>query len=133
MDIDIGTRALKEDFNPEDQEPFVKKLVLGFTEKMQDIFKEVEIKGFKVNCNPEGELVGKWAKGNMHTMTHQSVLLGIPAMQIEFPRSIRRLLISDRSKIVSLAKCILDTYEQIIVPLWNMKKTDLIVNYSISK
>ncbi len=70
MDIDIGTRALKEDFCPEDQEPFVKKLVSGFTEKMQEIFKDVEIKGFKVNCNPDGELVGKWAKGNMHTMTH---------------------------------------------------------------
>jgi hypothetical protein len=37
---------------------------------MNNVFKDVEIKGFKVVCNPEGELVGKWGTGNMHTMTH---------------------------------------------------------------
>ena len=70
MDIDIGTRALTEDFCPEDQVTLVQSLIQGFAQKMNEVFKDVEIKGFKVNCNPEGELVGKWAKGNMHTMTH---------------------------------------------------------------
>jgi hypothetical protein len=72
-----------------------------------------------VVCNPEGELVGKWVKGNMHTMTHQSVMQGIPAMQIEFPRSIRALLMKDNNLVKGIATCILDTYEQIIVPRWN--------------
>ena len=67
-------------------------------------------------CNPEGELVGKWGTGNMHTLTHQSVLLGVPAMQLEFPRSIRSLLIRDRSYMTSLANCILSTYEELVVP-----------------
>lgn len=70
MEIDIGTRALREDFCTEDQEAIVDELVDGFTERMTEVFEGVEIKGFKVSCNPEGELVGKWAKGNMHTMTH---------------------------------------------------------------
>lgn len=70
MDIDLGTRAMKEDFKAEDQEAFVQGLITGFTEKMNEVFKEVEIKGFKVVCNPDGELVGKWGTGNMHTMTH---------------------------------------------------------------
>jgi hypothetical protein len=48
----------------------VQRLITGFTDKMNDVFKDVEIKGFKVVCNPEGELVGKWGTGNMHTMTH---------------------------------------------------------------
>lgn len=52
----------------------------------------------------------------MHTMTHQSVLLGVPAMQLEFPRSIRSLLIRDRSYMTSLANCILSTYEELVVP-----------------
>lgn len=62
---------------------------------MTDIFEKIELKNMKVVCNPQGELVGKWGTGNMHTMTHQSVLLGIPAMQIEFPRSVRHLLIRE--------------------------------------
>lgn len=70
MDIDLGTRAMKEDFKEEDQESFVQGLITGFTEKMNEVFKDVEIKGFKVLCNPDGELVGKWGTGNMHTMTH---------------------------------------------------------------
>lgn len=52
MDIDIGTRALKEDFKLEDQDSLVQNLIRGFTKKMSDIFEEVEIKGHKVNCNP---------------------------------------------------------------------------------
>lgn len=103
MDIDLGTRAVREDFCQEDQTPLVEKMIKGFTSKMNEVFKDVEIKTFKVSCNPDGELVGKWAKGNMHTMTHQSVLLGVPAMQIEIPRSIRTLLIRDRSYLVAFA------------------------------
>lgn len=63
-----------------------------------------------VICNSDGELKGKWKSGPMHTVTHQSVLLGIPAMQFEFPRSIRTLMISDESYIKSLALAILSTY-----------------------
>jgi hypothetical protein len=80
MDIDIGTRALREDFSQEEQESFVRPLVKGFTENLSQVFKGMVVKGHPVVCNPQGELVGKWDKGGMHTMTHQSVLLGIPAM-----------------------------------------------------
>jgi hypothetical protein len=45
MDIDIGTRALKEDFKLEDQDSLVQNLIRGFTKKMSDIFEGVEIKG----------------------------------------------------------------------------------------
>lgn len=80
MDIDLGTRAMREDFKLEDQEGLVQSLIQGFAERINNLFHEVEIKNMAVVCNPEGELVGKWGTGNMHTMTHQSVLLGIPAM-----------------------------------------------------
>lgn len=100
---------------------------------MSEVFKGIVIKNHHVVCNPDGELVGKWGKGNMHTMTHQSVLLGIPAMQIEFPRSLRNLLIKEKTLVTALATCILDTYEQFVVPHWQTKKTELILNYSLSK
>ena len=133
MDIDLGTRALKDDFKPEDQDSIISHLIDGFAQRMTDIFQGVEIKGMNVHCNPDGELIGKWVTGNMHTMTHQSVLLGVPAMQLEIPRSLRNLLIKDRTYLVAFANCILSTYEDLIVPYWLTKKTDIIINYSISR
>jgi hypothetical protein len=52
----------------------------------------------------------------MHTITHQSVLLGVPAMQIEFPRSLRSMIMSDPHYITSLARAILSVYKEVIVP-----------------
>ena len=66
-------------------------------------------------------------------MTHQSVLIGIPAIQIELPRSIRALLIRDEKVLRSFASVILDTYSEVIVPKWKERKTELIVNYSLAK
>jgi len=70
MDIDLGTRAMREDFKPEDQENLVEPLISSFAQKMTEIFEKVELKNMQVVCNPQGELVGKWGTGNMHTMTH---------------------------------------------------------------
>ena len=97
------------------------------------MFYGLEIKGHKVIGNPEGELVGKWCDGNMHTMTHQSVMLGVPAMQLEIPRSLRALLIRDKVYLSQMAKCILSTYKEVIEPLWKQKQTSLILNYSLAK
>lgn len=79
MDIDIGTKAIREDFHQRDQDTLVKSLIRQITSRINDVFSNKEIKGFRVKGNPEGELVGKW-EGIMHTMTHQSVLLGVPAI-----------------------------------------------------
>jgi len=70
MDIDLGTRAMREDFKPEDQESLVEPLISSFAQKMTEIFENIELKNMQVVCNPQGELVGKWGTGNMHTMTH---------------------------------------------------------------
>ncbi len=54
-------------------------------------------------------------------------------MQIEFPKSVRYLFIREPSYITKLAQCILGTYEEVIVPAWQSKKTELLINYTISK
>lgn len=133
MDIDIGTKAIREDFCKDDQDVLVRPLIRTFSQKLNDVFQGLEIKGHKVQGNPEGELVGKWSDGNMYTMTHQSVLLGIPAMQLEIPRSLRALLIREKVYMSQLAKCILSTYKEVVEPLWKQKKTDIILNYSLAK
>ena len=110
MEIDLGTKALKENFVSADQEELTSSLITTFTRKINDIFAGVVIKGQPVVCNSDGELKGKWKNGPMHTVTHQSVLLGIPAMQFEFPRSIRTLIMGNEGYIRALASAILSTY-----------------------
>ena len=41
MEIDLGTRALTQDFRSEDQESIVQSLIKGFTEKMTEVFNGV--------------------------------------------------------------------------------------------
>ena len=87
--MDLGTKALKEDFSDNDQDTLVKKVIVHLTNQINITFERIVINGFNTICNPDGELKGKWQKGPMYTVTHQSTLLGVPAMQIEIPRSIR--------------------------------------------
>jgi hypothetical protein len=45
--------------------------------------------------------------------------MGIPAFQIELPRSVRnQIMLSPHKYIREMAKAILDTYRQVIVPNW---------------
>jgi hypothetical protein len=41
MDIDLGTRAMREDFKQEDQEGLVQSLIQGFAERINNLFHEV--------------------------------------------------------------------------------------------
>jgi hypothetical protein len=34
---------------------------------------------------------------------------------------------------MKFAHCILETYEEVIVPAWQSKKTELLINYTISR
>ena len=61
MEIDLGTRAIRDDYHKDDQSGFVQSLVKIFTYKLNNVFQGTEIKGFPVICNPDGELVGKWS------------------------------------------------------------------------
>jgi len=59
-DIDLGVKAICESFAPEDQVRLVQPLIKKLSKKMTAIFARDKINGFKVMCNPEGELQGRW-------------------------------------------------------------------------
>lgn len=46
----------------------------------------------------------------MYTISEQSVAMGIPAIQLEIPRSIRRMIATSQKKIDAIASAILDLY-----------------------
>ena len=43
---------------------------------------------FEIEARPE-RLTGMWIDGVHHTMSHQSLILGMPAFQMEFPPEMR--------------------------------------------
>ena len=60
-------------------------------------------------------------------------MLGIPAMQLEIPRSVRALLMYNDMYMIGMAKAILNTYQEVICPYWERKKTDVLINTSYCK
>jgi hypothetical protein len=59
-DIDLGVKAIKEYFAEEDQKTLVSPLIKKLTKKMNKVFSSVKLNGFRVVCNPAGELQGRW-------------------------------------------------------------------------
>jgi len=95
----------------------------------------VKVNDHPVICNPHGELQGRWPvpaqdatekqkAQQVFTMTQQSVQLGILAVQIELPRSLRTLIMEDSTQtyIKQLASSIHETYREILIPNWAGKK-----------
>jgi hypothetical protein len=59
-DIDLGVKSIKEHFLEEDQKNLVGPLIKKLTSKMNKVFNPVKLNGFRVICNPAGELQGRW-------------------------------------------------------------------------
>jgi len=49
--------------------------------------------------------------------------MGIPAIQLEIPRSVRNLIANSPKKIAGMATAILDLYWEVIVPMWWAKSS----------
>jgi hypothetical protein len=49
-------------------------------------------------------------------------MLGIPAIQIEIPNAVRKVLVKRPQIVRDLAKQILTFYSQVLCPLWKDKK-----------
>ena len=66
-------------------------------------------------------------------MTSQATMLGIPSFQLEIPSEVRPHLAKNDSFIKEWAKAIVDIYQNIIMPMWNLKQTQTIVNVDFAK
>jgi hypothetical protein len=90
-----------------------------FFEQHGNIFGELKFnKGFKCKFNTNPNLHGYWG-GEIHTMTTQAILLGIPSIQFEIPFSVRKRLLRDKELRAKLNNLVLQLYHQVIVPDYN--------------
>jgi len=96
-----------------------------FEAKCNQLFKNEKLKGFQVRMEPDCALHGFWGgSGNskLHTISEQSVIMGITGIQLEIPRSIRGRICKNEDFLIGLAKIIVEMYTEYIVPLWSMKQ-----------
>jgi len=83
------------------------------------------LKGKKIKADLECYLHGYWGDNMMTTMMHQSVLLGIPSLQLEIPSSVRKLLNDNDEFRDKFLNALINVYNQVIVPYFidcNMSK-----------
>lgn len=66
---------------------------------------------------PDPALHGYWGpQSDAATSSHQSILLGMPAVQLEFPYTLRKSLVESPQLVASLSRALVDSYEEVIVP-----------------
>ena len=93
--IDIGIKSIEEHWGKED--PLIDHLTKYFKEFAQ-IFEGSDIEGCEFNMH--GDFEGCWKKykkwkPDRHSMTEQAIELGIPSLQMELPRKVRKELFSN--------------------------------------
>ena len=66
-------------------------------------------------------LCGLWGHGCEHTLSHQSVRLGVPAFQFEMPHALRRSAMQDDELVDRMAAAIVAIYRTSVVPIEGAK------------
>ncbi|KAH3766413.1 hypothetical protein Pelo_1734 [Pelomyxa schiedti] len=85
-------------------------------------FDSTEPHHFHCTVDPNPSMHGYWGPGaNVATFSHQSVSLGIPAVQLEIPAAVRNSLkTKNTSALHSVATAVYNAYEQVVIPMWGM-------------
>ena len=97
----------------------ISNLIHELTEQINEVFKGIQLRNMPVEVSGEAEFQAFAGRG-IYTMSHQSVRMGIPALQIEFPLSVRRLLVKEDNLMKSLAEVIVQLYNKYI-KIWGTK------------
>ena len=93
--------------------------------KLNKVTRGLKVGRHKVEWNTDCDLHGYWGEPECspNTMVTQWCLLGITSVQLEIPRSLRKLIANSNKLIQALAKAILEIYSELIVPLWKERET----------
>ena len=99
--------------------------------RLTDLFADVMLNGKKgVICDSMGQLTGfKGGSPKLHTVSEQGVLLGLPSIQIELPRSVRSLLVREVRYLRGFAR-ILNEVHALVAEKW-IKRDSVVVEPDI--
>ncbi|KAF0984302.1 hypothetical protein FDP41_007479 [Naegleria fowleri] len=76
--------------------------------------------GFKVGVEKEPSQNGLRGENAPHTLSHQSVLLEIPAVQLEIPYDVRKELVENDAFLEEVAKAITECYKITVCKMYDM-------------
>ncbi|EFC39660.1 predicted protein [Naegleria gruberi] len=116
--LDIGTKPME----------VLWKDLKGFQHFKKDLCDNIQLavstcnrtySGMKLTIDSEPHLHGYWGENTVTTISHQSVMLGMPALQIEIPMEVRKDMISNEALLDELAKAIVETYKKSVLQLFN--------------
>ena len=96
--LDIGLMPMQVLWRKQSEVKYLKECLSRKIQEALDIHNESEagkVKKYMVDSDPR--LHGYWGEDMMTTMSHQSAMLGIPAVQLEIPFSLRNLLMTDNT------------------------------------
>eukprot|EP01060_Flectonema_neradi_P008120 TRINITY_DN1579_c0_g1_i1.p1 TRINITY_DN1579_c0_g1~~TRINITY_DN1579_c0_g1_i1.p1 ORF type:complete len:406 (+),score=63.90 TRINITY_DN1579_c0_g1_i1:40-1218(+) len=111
--IDVGCGAMEELWTDRKKETsLLKKTICDELQKSLEGRRTYGYKQLKMVVEREPELRG-WNNRGFHTMAHQSVLLGIPAIQLELPKTVRRALLVEQVLLDKFTKAIANTYRTV--------------------
>lgn len=120
LHLDLGAAPLEELWPQEDQ-LFVwnlkKHLAAGLDKAMEHCGVK-SLKGKQIAVDVDPVLHGFWGKDTVATISHQSALLGIPAVQFEMPPRLREQLLSNEELGRGFAAAIAEAYREDVAPWW---------------
>merc|ERR1711939_410361 len=96
--IDIGAMPMEEAFSRSQQRhvaAFKEHLAQGLDHALSQRH-VLSAKGNLMSAEVDPDLHGYWGEDTATTMSHQSVLLGVPAVQFECPPRLREKLVTDK-------------------------------------
>ncbi|CAK9004677.1 Uncharacterized protein CT_035 [Durusdinium trenchii] len=97
LHLDLGAAPLEEVW-PEQDQSVVRALKFNFCKKLDKALADCRVlsqKGKQIKVEADPALHGFWGADTVTTISHQSVLLGIPAVQFEMPPRLREQLINN--------------------------------------
>lgn len=120
LHLDLGAAPLEEVW-PRADMPFVAALKSRFRALLDQAMEEcgvVSLKGKQIEVDVDPALHGFWGENTVTTISHQTVQLGIPAVQFEMPPRLRERLVLDPALGTAFASAILDIYHNLVTPWW---------------
>ena len=120
LHLDLGAAPLEEVW-PEQDQSFVRALKFNFCKKLDQVLADCSVfsqKGKQIKVKADPVLHGFWGDDTVTTISHQSVLLGIPAVQFEMPPRLREQLVTKPELAKRFAAAIQEVYFEVVTPWW---------------
>eukprot|EP00811_Abedinium_folium_P012054 NODE_2116_length_2289_cov_9.520814.p1 GENE.NODE_2116_length_2289_cov_9.520814~~NODE_2116_length_2289_cov_9.520814.p1 ORF type:complete len:554 (+),score=176.92 NODE_2116_length_2289_cov_9.520814:44-1663(+) len=125
LHLDLGIAPLEEVWTPQEQ-PVVAALKAHLALSLDEALRRRDVrseKGRLIQVDGDPRLNGYWGSDTVTTISHQSVLLGVPAVQFEMPLRLRERLVHDGELCSLFAAGLIRAYREVISPWWAQHRT----------